>query len=232
MRAADIIPEGALERALALGERVPGAFGAFCYRRLKRRLSARSVPLFGEAVRQLRPGDLAIDLGAHIGNLTAAMAATGATVHAFEPEPHAFAKLAARFADAPNVVLHQVAASDRDGRTLMHRPASQSQDRPSRAASIARRDRKMNLTDGVEVPTIDFAAFLLRLPSRVRLIKMDIEGAEWAVLRALFDRALDRFDILFVETHERFDPALLAEARRLQRLAASLERPYVNLYWK
>jgi hypothetical protein len=90
----------------------------------------------------------------------------------------------------------------------------------------------MDLANGVEVDVIDFARFLHDLPHPARLVKVDIEGAEWPLLRAVFERALDRFDAMFVETHERFDRQIMPEARRLQRLAGDLRRPYINLYWK
>ncbi|MEO6299364.1 MAG: FkbM family methyltransferase, partial [Paracoccaceae bacterium] len=53
----------------------------------------------------LRPGDLAVDLGANMGVVTAELAATGADVVAFEPDPVTFAKLQARFAGQANVTL-------------------------------------------------------------------------------------------------------------------------------
>jgi hypothetical protein len=89
----------------------------------------------------------------------------------------------------------------------------------------------MNLANGVDVETINFADFLLELPKPARLIKVDIKGAEWAVLPSVTDRALHQFEAMFVETHERFDRAILPEAKRLQRLAASLKAPYINLFW-
>src|ERR1041385_8565336 len=87
MDAAAIEPIGLFERALAFGQRVPSGFGFFCYRQLKRRFTSRSAPLFEAWVARLGPGDIAIDLGAHVGTITERLARTGATVHAFEPDP-------------------------------------------------------------------------------------------------------------------------------------------------
>jgi len=234
MYAADFRPRSGLERALALGQTLPGPFGFFCYRNLKRRYTARSAALFDRFVADLGSSDIAIDLGGHVGTVTERLASTGATVHAFEPNPEAFAILSQRMRDKPNVVLHQQAVSDRDGVAVLRStlPSGTGRGRPSKSSSIVRSDRKMNLQSGVEVEVIDFAAFLRRLPKPARLIKIDIEGAEWAVLRAVIDRALDRFEAMFVETHERFDRSVLPEARELQRFAASLSAPYINLFWE
>jgi hypothetical protein len=37
---------------------------------------------------------------------------------------------------------------------------------------------------------------------------------------------------MFVETHERFDKSVVPEAISLQRFAASLSAPYINLFWE
>lgn len=233
-RMADLKPEGPVEALLDLGQRLPGGLGWICYRKLKRRLANRSYDLFGRAVSMLGPGDVAVDLGANVGEVTRPLAATGATVHAFEPDPETFALLSANLAGFPNVVLHQAAVGDRDGTVELFRPRSYAERTrsASKASSIVRRDARMNTEAGIPVPLVDFARFLNELPKPARLVKVDIEGAEWAMLKAVTDRALDRFEAMFVETHERFDLAVLPEAKRLQALAAGLERPYLNLYWK
>jgi FkbM family methyltransferase len=235
MQGAELRPVGVVESALAFGQELPGPAGLFFYRKLKRRLTDRTVHLFDKAVGTIGPGDIAIDLGAHVGVVTHRLAATGATVHAFEPDPIAFDMLRANVDGLPNVIVHRAAAAERDGKAVLHRTrwnAAAASAPPSRASSIVRRDRKMNLVDGIEVETIDFARFLRELPRPARLVKIDIEGAEWGLLRAVIDKALNRFEMMFVETHERFDEAVMSEARRLQRFAAGLDRPYINLYWK
>ena len=61
-------------------------------RRLRRtiRPTALERPIDGLG---LGRGDLAIDCGANVGHVTAALARTGAEVHAFEPNPQAFSAL-------------------------------------------------------------------------------------------------------------------------------------------
>ena len=48
------------------------------------------------AFHRLGPGDVAIDCGANLGAITRIMARGGAEVHAFEPNPDAYAVLKAR----------------------------------------------------------------------------------------------------------------------------------------
>lgn len=52
---------------------------------------------------QLKPGDIAFDIGAYRGCNTIELAATLAEIHAFEPAPKAFRILQTEVADLPNV---------------------------------------------------------------------------------------------------------------------------------
>ena len=54
---------------------------------------------------QLGPGDLVMDCGANLCEITTILGATGTDVIPYEPDPHAFKKLHRRFADTANVEL-------------------------------------------------------------------------------------------------------------------------------
>ncbi|WP_416916314.1 MAG: FkbM family methyltransferase [Roseicyclus sp.] len=230
----DLWPIGPVEGLFAAGSDLPMALGAICFRKLKRRLMARAEERFDALAAALGPGDIALDLGANVGDMTAKLAATGAEVHAFEPEPATFALLAERFAGQANVHLHQAAVSDRDGTTTLILPASFAE-RPrsaSKAASIAHGRYAVAGHIAHEVETRDIRAILAGLTKPPRLIKMDIEGAELAVLAAM--RAAGCFHdglAVFVETHERLDPATYADVRALTLWARTAAPGYVNLNW-
>ena len=233
-RAADLRAQGPSEHAFAALARLPGLPGAMGYRKLKRRLQHRAEARFRALAAVLGPGDLALDLGANVGDMTAVLAANGATVHAYEPEPDTFALLRTRFADAPNVAVHQAAIADRAGQADLVLPASFA-DRPrsaSKAASIAH-DRYRG--DGAVTRMValhDIRDVMAALPQPPRIIKMDIEGAELPVLEAM--RAADLIapdTAVFVETHERLDPASLGRVLALQAWARDGARGYVNLNW-
>lgn len=222
-------------RLLDLLSWLPGPIGhvAHIYTRPAREPAAQAA--FTAVLERLGPGDICLDLGANVGLFTTRMAATGATVHAFEPDPLAFATLQPKVADLPNVVLHNAAVGAADGTATLARPKDFESDPlfKTTGSSIARTDpRKMDAT-GVTVPVIGLFGFLQALPARAALIKMDIEGAEWAILDEIArGRGLDRFDHLFVETHERFDPwRLMPRLRRLMAFAERTEHPRIDLYW-
>jgi len=159
----------------------------------------------------LQEADVVIDCGANVGDMTAVMAEGGATVHAFEPNPHACAVLRKKFEPNPRVQIHEAAVHIADGtlRLYLHENSSEDEVYWSNGSSLLSEKPNVSGERFVEARTIDLAAFIDALPDRVRLLKMDIEGAEVEVLRRLIETgALDKVDVLFVETHEKKMPWL------------------------
>jgi len=159
----------------------------------------------------LREKDVAIDCGANVGEMTAVMAEGGASVHAFEPNPHACALLGEKFAANPRIHIHKAAVHVLDGvmPLYLHENSREDEVYWSNGSSLLPEKPNVSAERFVEVRTVDLAAFIRGLPGRVRLVKMDIEGAEVEVLRHLAAAgALDKVDFLFVETHEEKMPWL------------------------
>lgn len=231
------LPSGPYEAFLALGQTVSGAFGHACNRKLKRRFRQRSDDTFAKALADTKAGDLCIDLGANIGTITAQLAACGADVISFEPDPHTFQVLEQNTKHMPNVTRHQKAAGAQADKLMLRRDAGWDPSDPirhSETSSIMRADKGMADTNTVLVDVVDLVAFLTALDRDIRILKIDIEGAEWDLLDALLDApVLKRIDCIFVETHERFDPAVnIPRFNRLAERAFAIDRPYINLYWQ
>jgi FkbM family methyltransferase len=231
---ATLAPRGGFETAMAALSRLPGEAGWIGYRKLKRRIGHRTMGDFHRFVERLGPGDIAIDLGANAGEITRELAQTGAEVHAFEPDPDTFARLRDNVGAFDNVVLHNKAAGAEAGTVPIFRPPSWYEGREasaSKAVSVLTDSRTEGFVSAGTVEMIDFSAFLNDLPRPAALVKVDIEGSEWALLDRVLAEARGRFDAMFVETHERFDRSVLPRLKRMQREFASWDRPYVNLYW-
>lgn len=140
-------------------------------------------------LRLLGPGDCVLDVGANAGYYTmVASHAVGplGSVHAFEPSPHVLPWLEAsvllsRPASA-NIHLHDSAASDRSGTAAFYPAAREctgfSSLRPNAGAAP------------VEVRCVPIDSLLCDLPA-VRLVKLDIEGAELLALRGM-QRLIER----------------------------------------
>jgi FkbM family methyltransferase len=144
----------------------------------------------------LRPGCVALDVGANQGAHTRQMAsrvgARGAVI-AFEPIPILYHALRTEFAAAREVQVRPQAVSDRAGRATFHI----NQKNSSYYSGLENADAVSGGTSipiGVEITTLD--ALLPQL-ERLDLVKLDIEGAELHALRGATD-LLARFRPLIV----------------------------------
>ena len=225
--------EGPFETLMALGARVPGPLGYIARRKLKRRHCKRAQDTFSLVLTDTGPGDLCLDLGANVGTFTRRMAETGADVIGFEPDPGAWSVLERRVQDLPNVTLIHKAAGHADDTLTLYRSDKWSPDSPGAHTESSSLIPTKGASQAVTVDVIDIIAFIENLDRDIRIIKMDIEGAEWDILTRLIDHpVLNRIDCIFVETHERADPAKYVPLfDALQDRAEQLTKPYINLYW-
>ena len=182
----------------------------------------------------LRPGDLAVDCGANMGVVTTQLAATGADVIAFEPDPGCFAILQEKFGALPNVTLIQAAVGIGSGSIRLMR-AENFEANPVGASvksTILDGGRGIDAANSVEVPLIDFPAFL-REKGEIRFLKLDIEGAELEILEVMErDGLFAHVKSLVAETHERKFSDLRPRFRALRkRVAENFPPTHVNLDW-
>jgi len=131
--------------------------------------------------RVLRPGDRAVDIGAHKGAFTywmrKAVGPTGAVI-AFEPQPKLAARLARAVADRrwDNVTVHPRALSSAPGTLSLMVPDGGA---PSPGATLeSRAARAGDVAVEVEVTTLDA---VIAPGAAVRLVKCDVEGHELSV---------------------------------------------------
>lgn len=237
------LPQTPFQSALHAAQVLPGMFGRFAARKLKRRLRVVAQARFEELLKTLGPGDVVLDLGANLGDVSDRLAATGATVHAYEPDPDIFARLTARLGSRENVQIFQQAVGHEEGEFLLYRARAdvlENEDLRVQAGSILFVNRHSDRGNAVPVKVIAFSEAIKRAGGRAKLVKMDIEGAETAILTGLFPPTLSDadlpsldlpFDHLLVETHEKLFKDQLPEILRLRRLAEKLQAAEVNLYW-
>ena len=179
-------------------------------RRAKRNLRKATAEGFLAGVcAMLRPGDLALDCRANMGVVTAVLAATGADVIAYGPDPFAFKTLQENFGEMPNVTLVQAAVGVGSGTVRLMR-ADNFGENPTGASvksTILDGGRRIDAENSVEVPLIDFPGLVRQKVAErggIAFVKMDIEGAGLEILERM--DAEDLFQnvrCLVAETHER-----------------------------
>jgi FkbM family methyltransferase len=191
---------------------------------------AREYPV--RPLQRLPPGATVLDLGAHIGSfaILAARLRSDVTIHAYEPSSENLRLLRQNL--ILNGVQHRVttyraAVSDADG--LVHLRVGG----PTDAFDVMAAPSEHVSGDGSmeEVPARTLSSILGELGTeRLDLLKMDVEGSEYAVLESSAD-AIAKCDHVLMEWHD--DPRgrrnvewLIARLRQLQ---FDVDRPRANL---
>lgn len=149
----------------------------------QRRLRAFYAPLVG-------PGDLVFDVGAHLGDRTAAFTALGARVIALEPQPHLIPWLRRLVGRSPAVTVRSEAVGSESGTqriAISRRTPTVSTLSEGWRGSVARRNpgfRKVEWDRDapVRVTTLDALIAEYGLPD---FCKIDVEGYEAEVLEGL-----------------------------------------------
>ena len=178
----------------------------------------------------LGPEHVCVDCGANVGEITASLAVTGAMVHAFEPDPYSFGELTKKFADAPNVRLYNQAVGVGNGSINIYRKKNFADDEQwnSLTTTTIASQATENM-EVVEIEQIDLEKFLLGLLAKdqIAFLKMDIEGAELAILERLVQTdILTNIRATAVEIH----PWMFSGEKRFKALREIAEtRPEFNL---
>lgn len=188
----------------------------------------------------LKPGDVVLDCGANVGAVTGPLAETGATVHAFEPDPYAFAELSKRVAGMENVILHNAAVGVGAGTVRLMRAAN-FDDNPkggSVKSTVIAGGRNIDERDEatIEVAMLalpDLIREIAAQAGRIAFLKMDIEGAELDLLEHMQAHGLfDLVGLTVAETHEnKFAHLRPRFAALREAVAAQYPVTRVNLDW-
>lgn len=138
----------------------------------------------------IKPGDLVIDCGAHIGSFTKQALSMGARVIAIEPHEDNFRHLVANTSGAKNLKLVQAILYD--GSNVLFREDKERNELHKVLEST-------HVSGGVPSVTLDSLVEQFNVKT-IDLLKMDIEGAEYEVLYNF--RNLDIVQQLTMEWHE------------------------------
>ena len=167
---------------------------------------------------KIKNGDVVIDCGANVGVVSGYFASKGAKVYSFEPDPHAFKRLKSRFEDNQNVVCINKGVWKEKSRMKLYFHADSLDKNISWTvgSSFIKEKGNVNSANYVEVDLVDLSEFIDELKVQVKVMKIDIEGAEIEVLNKLIDsQQFKKVDRILVETHE---TKIVGQKRQLDQL--------------
>lgn len=150
------------------------------------------------------PDDLSIEsvvyscgVGDDISFDLSLMAKYGVIINAFDPTPKSIAWIRSQSL-LPGFILHEYGISNYDGTAPFHPPAN------PRFVSHSILPQQVHSEDSLEVPVRRIGTMMLELGhDHIDILKMDIEGAEYAVIHDVLGSQLEVRQIL-VEFHDRF----------------------------
>jgi FkbM family methyltransferase len=190
--------------------------------------------MFKRFLNGLKPGGIAIDCGANVGDISAMLAKTGVTVYAFEPNPFAFQKLMEKVGKLSNVTCINKGVWDRNTTTKLffHKEAATNEAFWSFASSIFQSKGNVDPDHFVEIELVDLSEFIENLSRPVDLLKIDIEGAECEVLEKFLDKNLQNIvKLTLVETHDSKIKGLKEKTDHIRARIKGNGIKNVNLSW-
>lgn len=182
---------------------------------------------------RLNEGEIAIDLGANVGNVTRKMIRPGVLVYAIEPDPNAFKVLQEKFKTNENVICLNKAVSDHSGvsKIYLHQNSNEDPIKWSTASSLISEKSNVDKDNFIECEVFDIAQFIESLDRPIGLLKIDIEGEEVKVLNKMIDLKLTgRVRDIVVETHERI-PSLKQPTEELIKKILLNKIKNIDLSW-
>lgn len=168
-------------------------------------------------VRWVRPGATVIDIGAHVGYYTllaSMLAGESGSVWAFEPEPTnaAFLRRHMYLNNCRNVQVEELAVSNTNGHARFL---------CGKGSGTGHLDR----TGDMEVRTVRLEDFCAARGITPSAIKIDVEGAEAAVLDGAKELILRARPVIFLSTH---GPAMRAQCLHWLREAGYALQPILG----
>lgn len=148
-----------------------------------------------------RKSDLVFDLGANIGLITKKLIEAGCFVYAFEPDPEAFKEL--EKINSPRLSVRNVAVWTNEGKTKLFRHRDWKLSKSHTSSSLISDKKNVDDENSVIVNTIDISDLVLGLKG-TKLMKMDVEGAEYKILNYWSrNRLINQFSKIYCEFHAR-----------------------------
>ena len=171
-------------------------------RYLKTRLKHLISPKYRYLSRfRVTPGDVVIDLGANVGEVSEYFLGRGAKVYAYEPNSHAFEILKKRTGHRPGITLIPAAVSNFTGQSKLYLHQSHAEGEVNFSQGSTLRAEKSNVGEDYLSVDVIHINDLLKAHDHIRILKIDIEGGEYEIMDEIL-KNISKIDYVVLETHE------------------------------
>ncbi|MGC6456215.1 MAG: FkbM family methyltransferase [Coraliomargaritaceae bacterium] len=214
-------------------------YDAFLYTKLEkeaalrekhRKLMAKELSDFVHS--RITKGTVCIDCGANVGKVSSAWADKGAIIHAFEPHPACFKVLQSNLKDQNNVTLYNQGVGLKNEKLKLYLKCDSNSSDVNESASIIPEKSNVSADNFIIVDVIDLIDFIKNLGVRVGVLKLDIEGAEVALLNEIIDRGIHQeMGLIVAELHENI-PGLSSGISMLKDKIRAQDIKNIHLDWE
>lgn len=169
--------------------------------------------------------DDVIDIGANVGNISWEMSKYAKKVYAFEPFPPAYLEIVKKAKLRSNIIPFNIGISTKSEtmRLYLHKSGNNESLDFSQGSSLISSKCNVDNSNFVDVECVTIQRMLEIIKvKKVKLVKMDIEGAEVELLLNLIEtNDIDWFDVMIVEMHDHKIPVLKEKSDLLRKLVSS-----------
>ena len=183
---------------------------------------------------ELAPNTLCIDCGANVGDVTQLMLMQGCRVIAFEPNSVAFHELSERFEGIADVQCIPKGVYETHSHLQLFSPDQKDIDplKSSVSSSIYADKKNVSTATSEIVELVDIAGVIEAQSDPIALIKIDIEGAEYRVLKRIIETDnAQKIGRILVEEHYLKIPSLEKERREVIELIEARGIKHISLDW-
>ena len=157
-------------------------------------------------LKNLPTDSIAIDLGANVGLISQVMSKYINQIHSFEPNVKAFSELKRMTQHNKKIHIYPFAAgiTNRITKLYHHKGSDKTLDDLTQASSLLSSKPNVDQTLFDEIKEIDIAEFIERLPNKIDIIKIDVEGYEVEIINHFLDKVdFSKIGRIYCETHSR-----------------------------
>lgn len=194
--------------------------------------------MYGESIHELeslcnlKAGDVFVDCGANLGQEIDFFNGSGIIFDSYEPHPYFYNKIIKRFGDNPNVTINNLAVwiNDETLNFFFKKPVAEWGDnhRSGGASLVRKTNHRGEMTSVKCIDIVD----IINKHEKIKILKIDIEGAEYKVIKRLIDTGLiNKPEFIFFEDHERKivnNPEFLSDKKDVQEFVNNTDFKFYN----